>query len=131
MDIIRFVRPYCPWHDPALATAWRAGMPAFRRPIFDRLLGDISSIPQIIQVTGPRRVGKSTLLSQLIRHLIDEQGVAPERIIYYDFGDPALLRPSLDVHDFVESLFEHMAQLGRTGPAYLFLDEIQKLDNWE
>ncbi len=131
MEFLKVTQPFCPWIEPTRSEQWRAGLPKFKRPIFERLSDDLHSVPQIIQLTGPRRVGKSTLLGQLIKSLIDEQKVEPRRIIYYDFGDPALLRASVDVHDVVESLFEHMATLGRDGPAYLFLDEIQKLPNWE
>ncbi len=100
-------------------------LPAFRRSIFDEVFQDIDGIPQMISVTGPRRVGKSTILRQIIKKLISS-GMNPEDICYYSFDDPALFSGRLDKEDFVASLFETGGR-----PRYLFLDEIQTLERWE
>lgn len=50
-----------------------------------------------LSITAPRRVGKSTLIRQIIRKVPGE-GVAADRLIYYAMDDPALLRSDVD-HD--------------------------------
>ncbi|MEM4381299.1 MAG: ATP-binding protein [Candidatus Caldarchaeum sp.] len=78
-------------------------------------------------VAGLRRVGKSTLLFQLIKHLI-VQGTKPLRIIYVSFDDPAARRKGVVgcLKDFTELTGENY----RTGALYLFVDEAQKSPDW-
>ena len=45
-------------------------------------------------ITGMRQVGKSTIMRQVIRTLL-QQGVDPKRILYVSFDDP-LLRANFD-----------------------------------
>jgi len=130
-DIKSLVKPYSPWLEESERTIWESNLPDFHRPVFKKLIDDLESIDQMISITGPRRVGKSTLLNQIAHHLLQNRNIAPERIIFYDFGDPSQFRRSINSEDIVESLMEQMLELGRTGPAYLFLDEIQKLERWE
>ena len=134
MDIQQLVRPYSPWIAEETWEAWQrlnGLIPEFRRPVFDRLVEDLESVKQIISVTGPRRVGKSTLLKQLVQHLLNVRHVEPSRVVYYSFDDPALFRTSLTAEDTVEALMEHLCRTGQDAPAYLLLDEIQFLERWE
>lgn len=133
MDIKGFVEPWSPWigENAERLDAWLADLPPFRRPIYFDLVNDLTSIPQIISVTGPRRVGKSTLLKQIIRNLL-EQNVPPELVIYYSFDDPALFLRDVSGGEMVEELMAYCLEAAKAnGPAYLFLDEIQTLDRWE
>jgi predicted AAA+ superfamily ATPase len=115
---------------------WKQGeqafpaLPEFRRPVFAELCEDLENLPQMLSVTGPRRVGKSTLLRQMIRHLI-KKGTAPEKLIYYSFDDPALEAKHIDVDRMIDLLMKHTVQNKASGPTYLFLDEIQRLERWE
>ena len=134
MNILSLVQPYSPWISQETWEEWQRLnelIPEFRRPIFSRLLEDLDSIGQIISITGPRRVGKSTLLRQLVQYLIGTKGIEPSRVVYYSFDDPALFLRGRTGGDMMEALMEHMFRLGKDGPAYLFLDEIQKLERWE
>ena len=45
-------------------------------------------------ILGPRQVGKTTVLYQTVRHLLD-QGVAPGRIWWFRMDHPLLSRHSL------------------------------------
>ena len=87
-------------------------------------------------VSGPRQVGKSTLVLQCIQSLLDE-GVPPSHIFYIQFDElPQLLRLEesiLRLADWFEQnrlrkTFNQAAQDGQQ--AYLFLDEVQNLDAW-
>ena len=88
LDLSRLLRPYNPWHSEPEG-AWRKTLPAFERPVLKQLCSDLDALTQIISITGPRRVGKTTVLRQLVCHLLDERRVSPEQIIYFSFDDPA------------------------------------------
>ena len=121
---------YNPWWNDGEAAF--AGLPEFHRDVFDDLYADIQRLPQMISVTGPRRVGKSTLLRQCIRKLIQEHGKAQaQRIVYFTMDDPALLLPHVDMDRFFEDLVAEFAKRAKGGTVYLFLDEIQKFPRWE
>jgi predicted AAA+ superfamily ATPase len=125
-----FLDAYNPWWSDGEAAF--ANLPEFHRDVFDDLYADIQRLPQMISVTGPRRVGKSTLLKQCIRKLIQEHGAAQaKRIVYFTMDDPALLLPHFDMNRFFEDLVAEFAKLAKEGMVYLFLDEIQKFPRWE
>ena len=133
MDIDMLLRPYSPWMLP-LQGEWDRVLrttPPFRRPIFTTLADDLESVPQILSITGPRRVGKSTLLRQLVKYLIGEKQVDGSRIIYYSFDDPLILRNQLDGEDILDKIVGRLCQDARVKRTYLFLDEIHRLDRWE
>lgn len=82
---------------------------------------------QILLLWGLRRVGKTTLLLQLISRLLKDTG--KKNIFYFSFDEIAF-----DLKDILESYQKFI--LGRTfeensDTLYIFLDEIQKVDDWE
>ena len=82
-------------------------------------------------ITGPRRCGKSWLLSHIYRDYLIENGVRAENIITIDFDKDD------DKHDF--DVLDHKAVKAyiysfiknEDENYYVFLDEIQELDNFE
>jgi len=88
---------------------------------------DIKLNKEFISVLyGPRRVGKTYLLYQLIKGLI-KKGTNKEDIIYLNFADErvaGLKQPDLILEAYYE-LFPEKA------PKYLFFDEIQDVAGWE
>ncbi len=120
--------PYNPWwKSPETAFS---PLPSFRRPIFNTIYRGLSEIPQIISITGPRRVGKSTLIKQAIQKLIEE-GVSQENIFYYSMDDPALFRSEINHDEFFDSLMDEARKRSEDNLLYLFLDEIQRFERWE
>jgi predicted AAA+ superfamily ATPase len=123
---------YNPW--------WRGverGLPGFRRPVFRELLRDVTELKQIVSVTGPRRVGKTTLVLQIIQHLIAERRAEATQIVYYSLDDPILQRvpegPRV-IDAIVERFFDLKTRRPHPNvrtPVYIFLDEIQRFDRWE
>jgi len=109
-------------------------LPPFRRDVFDELYADVTSLPQMLSVTGPRRVGKSTLLQQCIQQLLadaEDPEAQAQRIVYFSMQDPGLELPGFDLDRFFNSLVKVAAEAAKEGPAYLFLDEIQRFPRWE
>jgi uncharacterized protein len=131
MDLRKLFNPYNPWWEKASTQIpLFPQLPSFRRPIFYNLCSELQSIPQMLSVTGPRRIGKSTLLLQLVQQLL-ESGVSPSKLLYYSFDDPALATSRVDVSDLIDHAMRQIAKTTDDKPTYLFLDEIQKLDRWE
>ena len=119
------------WQGPEQAFG---GLPEFRRDVFDDLYADVKQLPQMVSVTGPRRVGKSTLLQQCIQQLIkdapDPQAQA-NRIVYFSMQDPGLEIPGFNQDKFFNDLVAAAVQASKSGLTYLFLDEIQRFPRWE
>lgn len=83
--------------------------------------------PVIKVITGMRRTGKSTFVKQLIEALLAEQ--TPESNVLY------LNKESLEF-DFIKTyrdLYEYVKQSFNKvkGKCYLFVDEVQEIENWE
>lgn len=82
-------------------------------------------------ITGPRRCGKSWLLSHIYRDYLLDQGVAPDHIVMLDFDkdderhDFDILDPKA-VKEYIYSCIKNEDE-----SYYVFLDEIQELDNFE
>jgi predicted AAA+ superfamily ATPase len=82
---------------------------------------------QIILLFGIRRAGKTTLMHQLIDHLLRKENVDPFRIVYFSFDLQDSSLEGVVEHYQLEVLKQEIRQQEKI---YLFLDEIQKLSNW-
>lgn len=98
-----------------------SGMPRER---YGLLINSID-IKEIIVITGIRRSGKSTLMYQMIKKLLD-RGINPKQILFVNFDDKKLSKDSLD--DIYET---YRSALNPNEKAYIFLDEIHKREGWE
>lgn len=97
-----------------------------KRYIFKLLLENISKKP-IIEIVGLRRTGKTTLFFQLINHLLKQKTALPFYLWYFTFDEE---QPNLD------TLIQNFSQQTKVNfqskeKIYLFLDEIQKLPNFQ
>ena len=123
-----FLRPYNPWWDTAEKAFQR--LPEFHRPVFEQIYKGLKETPQIISITGPRRVGKSTLIKQIIKKLIN-QGTSPVNIVYYSMDDPALFSLKVSRDRFFDDLMVQVRKASQGNKIYIFLDEIQRFERWE
>lgn len=81
---------------------------------------------EIISLTGVRRSGKSTLMYQLIRHLLKE--IPAENIFYFNFDDTTKKEDA----DFIEEIFNKFIELKiPKGRKFVFFDELQNIPGWE
>jgi predicted AAA+ superfamily ATPase len=95
----------------------------YRRKVFDHILKLFCSYRQIILLTGLRRVGKTTIIFQLISEILKSSD--KRSILYYTFD--------AGVKDLVSILDEYTRLTGiswKKERVHLFLDEVQKLPNW-
>ena len=81
----------------------------------------------VVLLTGLRRVGKTTLMHQLIHRLI-EGDVPPDRVLYVSLDNLAL--KDRTILDIVEA-FRRMNGLGHEERTYLFLDEVHLKPDFE
>ena len=98
-----------------------------KRPEYLTRLRTLLKRRQIEVIIGSRRIGKTTLLNQFIKELI--QNGIPERDIFYIALDhPSLSGISVSEHlKNMRKIFMH----GREKKIFLFLDEIQESPNWD
>jgi len=80
---------------------------------------------QIVELTGLRRLGKTTLFLQLINILLENK-IEPENIWYFSFDEN---KYSLD-ELFLEFKTQTKKDINKER-IYIFFDEIQKLDNFQ
>lgn len=97
-------------------------LPLWSRGAFSQLMDWIEKPPvqRAVLLSGPRQVGKTTLLMQAIQRLLDS-GVPAGDILYVTFDHPICKLAGLDA---VLEAWRELEPRG-DGPEYLFLDEAQ------
>lgn len=82
-------------------------------------------------VTGPRRAEKSFLLNPIFKDYLLKQGVPEDHIISisFDIEDDETPQELLDREKLKEYLYSRI--VSKTEPYYVFLDEIQEVENFE
>ncbi len=112
-------------------------VPTMRRWVFSRLFRLLKQglTPSVV-LRGPRRVGKTVLLRQIMEELL-RQGVDPSHILYVAFDEIESLAgikdPVLSIARWYEQriLKRTFNELARSGmSAYILLDEVQNLPAW-
>jgi predicted AAA+ superfamily ATPase len=117
-EIIAILAPFNPW--------WRGevvlDLPLWQRSAFHELMEWVEAppAPRAVMLSGPRQVGKTTLLLQSIDLLI-KKGATPTNVLYVTFDHPVLKLAGLD------AVLEAWRELEpkKEGTEYLFLDEAQ------
>ncbi|MCS7367315.1 MAG: ATP-binding protein [archaeon YNP-WB-062] len=98
--------------------------PKYKRHTFKDILESLND-RRITMITGLRRVGKTTILYQLIENILTYED--PRRLLYFSFDEThANLREVL-------SFYERnvlMKPLEEAGRVYVFLDEVQYAMDW-
>lgn len=124
-NVIKLLYSYNPW--------WRVGTmpqdmvkPTKRIAYFESMRWlENSSVRRFVLLSGARRVGKTTIMYQMIHSLIDK-GVPPKSILYVSFDHPILKFYS------IEELIEiYNVNIYSGEKCWLFFDEIQYANDWE
>jgi hypothetical protein len=79
---------------------------------------------EVVDITGPRRSGKSSVLKLLIKKLKSR-----EEIMYINFEDPLFI--AFNTHDVIDDLIDIYKEYYSDKLQYLFFDEIHSIHNWE
>ncbi len=97
----------------------------YQRRVYLNKLIAFQDMEPVKIITGIRRCGKSSLLKLMIKHLL-EQGKTHEQIIFMNFESMQFSNMS------VRELYEYVkARLPQDKKAYLFFDEIQRIEQWQ
>lgn len=114
---------YNPWWDENYEIPGVLSRPV----IIEQLLAQIKS-RDIVFLTGLRRIGKTTSMKMLIRHLIYEEEINTKRIFYISLDDYLLLNRS--VPEIIDE-YRKMHKLKFDDKIFLFLDEIAYRKDFE
>ncbi len=90
-----------------------------------RELAELLEKKQIIAIHGLRRVGKTVLMWQLIDHLLSK-GINRKNILYFSYD-----KAKISVEDLLEEYKKITGVNIEKERVYIFLDEVQKLENWQ
>jgi len=82
-------------------------------------------IRRMVLMTGARRIGKTTIMHQMVEHLI-EQGIEPKRLVYISFDHPLL---KLCRFDMILDVYRQNIYPGED--VFFFFDEIQYVEDWD
>ncbi|MCI0371084.1 MAG: ATP-binding protein [candidate division NC10 bacterium] len=128
IGVLRDLNPW--WADPELV---RPAPPPYRRRAIQEIEGRLRSRGKLIEVIrGPRQVGKTTGIRQIIQDLL--HGSVPSHDILFIRFDLEVLRECPGglraiVHWFADAIMQR--KLGSGAEPYIFLDEIHKLRRWD
>lgn len=102
------------------------GLKDYKRELFAEISKFLDD-RQIVLLTGLRRVGKTTILYQIIDGLL-KKCVEPRKILYFSFDEK-----TFDIKDVIETYRTEVLRKNfkDAGRLYVFFDEIQKVDDWE
>lgn len=124
-NVIKLLYSYNPW--------WRVGTmpqdmakPIKRFAYFESMRWlEHTSVRRFVLLSGARRVGKTTVMYQMIQNLLNK-GIQPKSIMYLSFDHPILKFYS------VEELVDiYISNIYPDEKCWLFFDEIQYADDWE
>jgi predicted AAA+ superfamily ATPase len=112
------------WRDGSLNADYAKPMKRFA---FYETMGALlhPDIRRMVILTGLRRVGKTTVMYQMIECLL-KRGIEPGRILYVSFDHPLLKFSGID-----EILGTHKQNVYPGDDVYYFFDEIHYAENWD
>lgn len=126
-EILKILYMQNPWWEGKAAQA-----PEKKRGEF-HLLKKTLEEKQITAILGPRRVGKSVLMQQLINDLL-ETGVPPKRILFAQLDEPRLEgEKGLLITRILEAYYSSIlgkSPIDQVDKVFVFLDEVQNVGKW-
>lgn len=98
----------------------------YHRPVFDKIISYMKD-REILLLYGMRRIGKTTLMYQIIDHLIST-GTNNRKILYFTFDET-----EAGIEDLISTYESEVLRspIKDAGRVFIFLDEIQKNKDWE
>lgn len=103
-----------------------------KRDLYNKIAGSLSH-PLMLNIVGLRRVGKSTILKQLVGHLLAEE-INPKNIFYYLFDYASQPQKEEFLDEILSIYFQEILKKPKYSvdeKIYILLDEIQYIDNWQ
>ncbi len=109
---------------------WNRTLPEIKnRPFYDTKINSYLQYDEVIVIKGIRRSGKSTLMINQIKKLLQDN-IEIKNILFVNLEDPRFIN-YLTV-DLLEQIKEvYLEYLDPDKKPYIFLDEVQNIPNWE
>ncbi len=122
-EVLQVLHGFNPW--------WSARpnpVPEFKRLAFDacRVYLEDSTLRRAILLSGPRRVGKTTILLQIANHLLSK-GLDPKSILYISLDHPLI--KLLNLREIMNLYHESVHPQSKE--TILLFDEVQYSKEWE
>lgn len=109
---------------------WNKDLPQIiSREFYDKKISTFIKNDEILVLKGIRRAGKSTLLLNQIKKLL-ENGIDKNSILFVNLEDPRFTN-NLNIELLQKIKDVYMEYLNPTIKPYIFLDEIQNVPFWE
>ena len=90
----------------------------------------LNSLNFALSIIGPRRSGKSVLIKQFAKQLIDE-GISARDILIVNFEDYKWREFDIGLLDKIYSVYLEEVKANNPQTPYIFLDEIHRIPEWE
>lgn len=119
LEILEKLNPW--WNEKSFETD-------IKREKYLKVIEQYLKSREILVLTGVRRSGKTTLLMQTIKSLL-EKGVDRKQILFVNFDEADISNLKNPIKETLEIYFNEVAENNKQ--AYLIFDEIQNIENWE
>lgn len=122
IEIINSIRKYNFWDNNPINLG-------YARTFYTNKIGQYLGNKLVKVLVGQRRAGKSYILRQIASKLLSE-GVRSENILYInkEYMELATLRSAVELEQLYKAFREALKPMGKV---YIFIDEIQYIDEWE
>jgi predicted AAA+ superfamily ATPase len=122
IEIINSIRKYNFWDTNPIDLG-------YSRTFYTDKIGQYIGNKLVKVLVGQRRAGKSYILRQIASKLISE-GVKSENILYInkEYMELATLRSAVELEQLYKAYREALKPIGKV---YIFIDEIQYIEEWE
>ena len=131
MDIIDQIYLQNPWFRDASFKPKEYELP--KREMFELFYEEITKSKQVMSLTGLRRVGKSTMVKQVIAQLIHEK-CSPRHILYFSFDQPTIIEEPKTLEKVIMHYFRDILNIPiekAKNKIYFFFDEVQLIPFWQ
>lgn len=119
-NIKKLIISYNPWWENNFSLNYK------EREIYNTEIKKVINTPQIIALTGIRRVGKTTIIYKIINDYISQK-IDPKSIFYFSLDSTK----NIDLMELIEE-YELITKKSIKKDKLIFcFDEIQKLEDWE
>ncbi|MBU0518285.1 ATP-binding protein [bacterium] len=127
-ELLPILRRLNPWWQ---SSVYQTNLP-LRRSVFSQIshlvINSPSKANRAVIISGARRVGKTTLLKQLVESLIRDHKIDPNQILYLTMDYPLLKLAGLEQ---LLELYENLISKRQDVPTYLLIDELQYINEWQ
>jgi len=130
LEVLRILNKYNPWWNNKDIPPSKTN--SFKRGDF-HVIKKLLEKREIISIIGPRRVGKTIVIHQIIQDLLSS-GVDAKRILYLSVDETELKDADAQFKEVLEAYSKYVIKTPLDSLKevhYLFLDEIQEVPDWE